>query len=151
MVLYHQQFYESPILEDQEHTLVITYTVGDVPLWLDYFEVEHAVSSLPSTSIIPTVTPTTTPAPTMMKAAPISKGVIAGVAIGGIVIVALVGAIIWFIFRHKARQGSPSDAHSVQPFTGSHSNCTQSFARLHMRTWFLPVLRYFSGLDSPII
>ena len=71
--LYHQQFYTSSRLSNQQHTLVVTKFQDSAPLFLDYFVIEFTTSSTSlsstagpsggSTTLSTTSTSTSTPIP----------------------------------------------------------------------------------------
>ncbi|KAG6895883.1 hypothetical protein C0992_011804, partial [Termitomyces sp. T32_za158] len=68
-ILYKQLFYQSPELSDGQHKLVVTLTTQDMnTMWIDYFQIEASAKKL-------------------------SPGLIAGVVVGGIVVIALLVTI----------------------------------------------------------
>lgn len=64
-VLYEQLFYQSPILPDGQHTLVVTFAGSAAPFWLDYFSYTCPYASTPTATPTPTLTatPMATPSP----------------------------------------------------------------------------------------
>lgn len=65
-----------------------------------------------------------------LRDTPISDGVIAGAVIGSLVIVALIGIVVWLIFRRRAVQRTSDGADSVEAL-GS-SNGTDILAPFHV-------------------
>jgi hypothetical protein len=115
--MHQMKFFESPSLEDGDHTLIITYTSGPLEYWLDYFTYTPSSSfgfiSSASNSLSP---PSSTPSPgepstatntTHHSSSSLSAGPIAGIAVGGVVIISLIAVICVLLFKRPRGRDQP--------------------------------------------
>ena len=123
---YNQVLFQTPEVESGQHSLVVTYqgNSNQAPLVLDWLYVVNGsvpqLSGSPSSSSTPssssaaadqTFTPTfpsTTPKHT------VSTGIIVGAAIGGIIVLAVLGFLIWFLSRRHS--GNTRDIQTIDEF-----------------------------------
>ncbi|KAF9457149.1 hypothetical protein BDZ94DRAFT_264913 [Collybia nuda] len=118
-IQYRQIFYQSPVLQNTQHVLVITSLVSNSVLWLDFFQVGTVDTPPPSTSVLPsTISVTNHPQPSSTRSLPpaaptastkeddtsVPAGVIIGGVIGSLVLVALMAIVIWVALRRRAPQ-----------------------------------------------
>ncbi|EFI27463.1 hypothetical protein CC1G_15498 [Coprinopsis cinerea okayama7 len=118
-VQYAQLFYESPILANETHTLVISSEDESNGIWLDYFDIEGTpvmpapVSSAetnPSVTVSANTFASSVPGPTQTvtsdgeTSSSSDVGWILAGLFGGIALLLLALAIIWYV---KRRTGAP--------------------------------------------
>ncbi|KAF8064018.1 hypothetical protein FPV67DRAFT_1782385 [Lyophyllum atratum] len=107
-VLYKQLFFQSPTLGDGQHTLVVTAGAGDLPLWLDFFQVNSS-SSTPTTSFSSIIAPASSQPsdssthPFQLTSSGSSRhgGAIAGGVIGSLL---FLGLVAFIVFRRRRKQ-----------------------------------------------
>ena len=93
---YRQQFYKSPLLSNDRHTLVVTNLRDNCDLFLlDYFVVES------STSLSPTPTPTPTSLGKLVPIHRIPTATLTGIITAAVIGIILVITIIYFLCRRR--------------------------------------------------
>ncbi|ESK94700.1 hypothetical protein Moror_14259 [Moniliophthora roreri MCA 2997] len=102
---YQQPFYQSPVLEDREHTLRVSLVSHGIPFWLDYFNITPGILASISQSTPSMTLPSTTSTPTEVKSnkTRFIGGVVGGV-LGALLLLALTGI---FIVRRRKHEEHP--------------------------------------------
>ncbi|CAA7260857.1 unnamed protein product [Cyclocybe aegerita] len=110
--LYRQQFFKSDILEEGNHSLVITNNIKGPYFWLDYIEFH-------STLAPPVIKPTTGPdgCQPIYQEKPVtdhnSIAIIAG-TLGAVVLMSMILNLMMFVHQHRHRMSEPPKARQPQ-------------------------------------
>ncbi len=103
-VQYNQRFYQSPVLPDGEHNLIVTNTLYSDSLFLDYFVVQSETTTIVTGSNSPSSSSTSLPSTESSENSSIHKTtVIVGCIVGAVVGIVIL-LTIFFCFRRQKRR-----------------------------------------------
>jgi len=112
-VQYNQRFYQSPILPNGQHNLIVKNTLNSDALFLDYFIVQPESGT---TSVLPSSSSTGIPSTGGAGSDSVrSTAIVVGCIVGAIAGVVILLTIFFFWFRRQRRQqqAKPSGADIV--------------------------------------